>query len=164
MNIEIVEFYPTSLDQAQETLIGTLRIKLSDFGIHILGIQVSKRKNLWHFRLPARYSTHHETGEQIFYPLIAFDYKEQQQTLMVAIREKGRAFIEKRLADTERRLVIPPKKQKQPKPPQQAQLTIETTQIPIALQKAKSSSRKSIIAKPFDFVDPPFSKKAQECN
>src|ERR1700733_7278405 len=101
MNIEIVEFYPLEWNEVKGLLTGTLRVKLPDLGIHILGIHVSKRKDFWYFNLPGRNGIHHETGEIVRYPFIAFDDREKQHALMEAIRQQGRAFIEKRLADNE---------------------------------------------------------------
>lgn len=104
MNIEIVEFYLIKQNKDKDHLSGTLRVKLSDFGIHILGIIVSKRKDFWHFLLPGKITAHHQTGKSIRFPFITFENREKQQELLDSIREKGRAFIEKRFADKE----IPP--------------------------------------------------------
>lgn len=45
MNIKILEFYPLQQNDERITLTGTLRIKLSDVEIHILGVFVSRRKD-----------------------------------------------------------------------------------------------------------------------
>jgi len=117
MNIEIIGFYPIELNEAKELLNGTLRIKLPDIGIHILGVFVSKRNGSWFFSLPGRKSEHHETGEQIRYPFIVFENRDQQKDLMAAIREKAPIFIEKRLADTENPLIFPERQKKEEKNP-----------------------------------------------
>lgn len=109
MNIEILEFYLTLLDQEREILTGTLRIKLCGLGIHILGAYVSRRKNSWYFSLPGRKGVHHETGESVRYPFIVFEDQEEQRALIEAIKEQGRIFVEKRLADTNNPLVVPQK-------------------------------------------------------
>jgi hypothetical protein len=119
MKIEIVEFYPMEHDERKEFLNGTLRVKLLDIGIHILGIYVSKKKDFWFFNLPGKLATHHETGESVRYPFIVFEDLDKQKDLITAIREQGRAFIEKRLVDVENPLVFPqkskiPSKQVQP--------------------------------------------------
>lgn len=107
MNIEIIEFYPNEWREEKGSLTGTLRVRLADFGIHILGVFVSKRNGFWFFSLPGRKSEHHETGEKIRYPFIVFEDHERQKGLMAAIREKAPIFIEKRLADTEKPLIFP---------------------------------------------------------
>jgi hypothetical protein len=99
MNIEIVEFFPIEIDQGTGYLSGTLRICLSDIGIHILGIHVTKRKNSWFFSLPGRVANDHRNGKPIRYPFICFEDRETQKQLIDAIREKGRVFIEKRLSE-----------------------------------------------------------------
>ena len=45
MKVEVIEFYPLEYKKEKEFLCGTLRIKLPDIGIHLLGIFVSKTKN-----------------------------------------------------------------------------------------------------------------------
>lgn len=111
MIVEIIEFYPLQRDEVKDTLTGTLRIKLPDLGIHILGIYLSKKKDYWHFILPGQKSTHHQTGEIVRYPVLAFDDPLKQKELIDAIRSNAPAFIEKRLADVENPLIFPDKKQ-----------------------------------------------------
>jgi hypothetical protein len=110
MNVEIVEFYPSEKNEEKGDFKGTLRIKLPDIGIHILGVLVSQHNGFWFFSLPGRKSRHHKTGEEIRYPFIGFEDREQQKELIAAIREKGRAFIESRLADTTNPIVWPQQK------------------------------------------------------
>jgi len=110
MNIENIEFYPNERNEEKDSLTGTLRIKLPDIGIHILGVFVSKHNGFWFFSLPGRKSKHHETGTDVRYPFIGFENREQQKELIAAIREKGRAFIESKLADTTNPIVWPKKK------------------------------------------------------
>lgn len=111
MNIEVVEFYPHEINDEKESLSGTLRIKLVDSAIHILGIFVSKRKNYWHFNLPGRTGVNHLTGEHVRYPYIVFEDREQHRALIAAIKEQGPTFIERRLADFERTIVFSKKQQ-----------------------------------------------------
>lgn len=110
MNIEIVDFYPIAIEE-DEGLTGTIRVRLLDFGIDILGIFVQKRKDSWYFTFPGKTARHHKTGEEIRYPFIVFEDREKQKVLMAAIRAQGRDFIEQRLADTENPLWLPVKKQ-----------------------------------------------------
>lgn len=113
MNVEIVEFYPIEWKKERDSLTATLRIRIPDIGIHILGIYVSKAKDRCFFSLPGRLGTHHETGEAVRYPFIIFEDREKQKELMTAIREKGKGFIEKRLDDIENSLVWPQKQKKE---------------------------------------------------
>jgi hypothetical protein len=73
MNVEILDFYPIEKNENKGTLTGTLRIKLPDLGIHILGIFVFRKNDFWQFRLPGRSGTHHETGASVRYPFIVFE-------------------------------------------------------------------------------------------
>lgn len=107
MNIEVVDFFPIEKDEAKGLMKGTMRIMLPDIGIHIMGILVVKHRYGWYFDIPRKRSIHHETGEPVKYPVFAFDDREQQHSLMLAIREKGRAYIEKRLEDKENPLQWP---------------------------------------------------------
>lgn len=113
MNIEIIEFYPIDGNLEKGILTGTLRAKLPDLGLHILGIYVSKRKDCYFFQLPGSRGTHHETGESIRYPYIAFEDRDQQQQFISEIRERGCEFIEARLSDKENPIVFPIKKEGQ---------------------------------------------------
>ena len=105
MKIEVIEFFPITRDDVRGVLTGTLRVKIPEVGLHILGIFVSKKKNFWFFTLPGKKGIHHETGEPVRYPFVVFE-GEQQRELMDAIRTHGRAYIEKRLDDKENPLVI----------------------------------------------------------
>src|ERR1700722_5707218 len=146
MNVEIIEFYPLEKNE-DKTLTGTLRVKLPDLGVHILGIYVSKRKDFWYFSLPGTKGIHHETGKNIRYPFIAFEDREKQQALLEAIRVQGRAFIEKRLADNENPLVFPQKRQPEPKKAEPAKV----------IDVAPAPKETEAIAKPKQkvWVDPP---------
>ncbi len=107
MNVEVVEFYPLTRDETRGVLTGTLRVKILDFGLHILGVFVSKKNDSYFFALPGKKTTHSETNETCRYPFVVFEDRERQQLLMEAIREKGRNYIEKRLSDTANPLAIP---------------------------------------------------------
>ena len=106
MNIEIIEFYPIERNKEKDILTGTLRVKLPDIGIHILGIYVSKRKDCWFFVMPGKRAIHHQTGELIRFIFLVFDDKDRQRELMDAVRKHGQAFIENRLADTKNPLIF----------------------------------------------------------
>jgi len=111
MNIEIIEFYPIDRNIDRDILTGTLRVKLVDAGIHILGIYVSKRKDKFFFLLPGKKTIHHVTGEPVRFPFLVFEDKDRQRELMDAVRKHGQAFIENRLADTKNPLVFHKKKE-----------------------------------------------------
>lgn len=107
MNVEIVEFYPIEGNESTGFISGTLKARLPEQGIIIMGIFVSRSKGRYFFSMPGRMDTHHETGEKIRYPAFVFEDREKQKVLVEAIREKGMAFIEARLADPERPLAFP---------------------------------------------------------
>lgn len=81
-------------------------VNLPDLGIHILGVYFSKRKDTWYFKVPFRKGIHHETGEEVTYPLFVFEEHEKQRAFINALHVKGREFIENRLSDTENPLVF----------------------------------------------------------
>lgn len=147
MNIEVIEFYPTEYREDKGILTGTLRIKLPDIGIHILGIYVSKRKNSWFFTMPGRNGVHHETGESIRFPFLVFEDREKQKELLVAIREKGKAFIENKL-DAESPFSVM-KGNQQPKIPKACDNVTETKQATSIVKK----SERTIAMK--EWIDPP---------
>lgn len=104
MEIEIVEFYPLEGNESTGFISGTLKIRLSEQGIIIMGVFVSRSKGRYFFSMPGRMGVHHKTGEKIRYPAIVFEDHEKQKELMEAIRNKAPAFIEMRLANVERPL------------------------------------------------------------
>lgn len=110
MNVKFVEFYPISGDESVDVFTGTIRVKLPDLSLDILGIFVSKKKNTWFFGLPGRQGIDAKSGEKIRYPFIVFEDREQQKALLSAIRERAPAFIEKRTIDKENPIVWPEKK------------------------------------------------------
>ena len=112
MEIEVIEFFPFSFVKERETLSGTLRIRIVDLKINLLGVFVSRRKDSWQFSMPGRKATHHQTGEEIRYPYFVFEEKWMQRELMDQIRLKGKEFIEARLADSSRPLMMPETKGK----------------------------------------------------
>ena len=128
MNLEVIEFYPIERNDNRGILTGTLRVKLPDIGIHILGIYVSKVKDRWFFSLPSRSGKHHETSEPVRYPFIAFEEQEKQRELMQTIREKGIIFIEKRLSEIDNTSTCSQRherKERQPQTPKQKENTTE---------------------------------------
>ena len=101
MNLEIVEFYPTERHDAKEFLNGTMRIKLPDLGIHILGVFLTKKKTRYYFNMPAKIGLDPKSKEKIRYPVFVFDDKEKQKQFIEAVQIKGRNFIEAWLLKTE---------------------------------------------------------------
>lgn len=99
MNVEIMEFYPLERNDDRGILTGTLRVRLPDIGIQILGIFVSKKRQFWHLSLPIKQSTHHKTGAPVRYPTVVFDDDEKQSDLIAGIRTHGRTFVERWLMD-----------------------------------------------------------------
>lgn len=131
MHIEILEFYLIEHNEVKGILRGTLRVKLPDLGIHILGICVNKQKDRWYFSLPGRQAKHHETGQMVRYPFIAFEDKDKQRELIESIREQAPEFIEKRMTDTEKQLIFPERQKKEEKKPllQKAKNSVKETKI-----------------------------------
>ena len=113
--IEVMEFYPNNDKKIDPLIIGSLKIKLIESGIYLLGINVIKNKKFWFFNMPGRFGFHHETGIRIRYPFFCFDDRDKQVKLISEIREKGRAFVEKWLYENSPIIPIKPK-HKKPKP------------------------------------------------
>lgn len=95
MKIELIEFYP--LERTEKKLRGSLRVRLPEIGIDLLGIRVLYSKGRWFFRLPGQKSVHHETGEAVFFPVVSFNDREKHKHLFEALSEQAPAFIEERV-------------------------------------------------------------------
>lgn len=106
MNIQILDCFAIARDDEKGLMTGSLKVKLPDLGIHILGVYFSKRKDTWYFKVPFRKGIHHETGEEVTYPLLVFEERKKQREFINALRVKGREFVENKLADTENPLVF----------------------------------------------------------
>lgn len=118
---------------------GTLRVKLPEIGIDILGIFAGKRPDgSYFFFLPVKYGIDAKTGQKVQYPIITFHDKEKRKALMETIREQGLAFIEKRLADQENPITFPKKKINEPKLDRQSK----------PLENSTDAKQKASIAKP----------------
>jgi len=94
LNIEIIEFYLKEQNESKGFLNGTMRIKLPEIAIHILGINVVKKKDYWFFELPSRIGFDHLKEKATRYPCFSFEDKEKQRSLIEAIKMKGKEFIE----------------------------------------------------------------------
>jgi|SRR6185295_11816685 len=113
MNIEIIEFYPLFRDAYQYT--GTLRLRLIDIGIDLLGVHVKRTKDRWFFNIPFKTGIDDE-GKQVQYPLVSFSDKEKQRDLINTLREKAPAFIEERIKDPLKPIVFKEKQNKKQLP------------------------------------------------
>ena len=142
------------ISRRQGVINRTLRVKLPDIGIHILGIWVNKRKDNWHFSLPSRQGIHHKTGESVRYPIVLFEDREKQQALIIAIREKGSAFIERRLADTENPLVFPKENRKEVKQDETSKARDSSLEAKKTAFIEKAAPIKSIVSKEWRDLPP----------
>lgn len=101
MNVEILEFYPLEKNESGTKINGTIRVRLPDIGVQILGIYVTKKNNTWFFNLPKKNGVDKNTGEKIFYRTFLFEDHEKNADMINAIREKGIEFIENQMKDPE---------------------------------------------------------------
>jgi hypothetical protein len=82
MNIEIIEFVPIEMDNETGYLSGTIRVCLSNIGIHILGVFSSRKKGRWFFSLPTKIGTDHRDGKKVRYPCILFEDREMKRKII----------------------------------------------------------------------------------
>ena len=108
MNIEIIDFYPLYRDAYQYT--GTIRLRIIDIGIDLLGVHVKRTKDRWFFNIPFKTGVD-DKGNAVQYPLISFEDKNKQRALVNSIREKAPAFIEERIKDPLKPIIFLEKKQ-----------------------------------------------------
>lgn len=165
MKIEIVEFYPLERNEEKKFLNGTLKVKLVDLGIVLLGIFVSKKKENWFFSLPTRgdgiNSKNPENGKSIRYPVFVFEDQEKQRAFLEAIRVKGRIFIEHRLSDAEKPLIFPRKQQQLTKPADTPKMRDKAVESKETASIEKSKSIQSIASKEWRDLPPRSVKPTQ---
>ena len=143
MNIEIMDVYPIGENPLNEAVFGTLRVKLVDFGIELLGVFFVKKifpEVRWSFSLPMRVGIDHVTGKRIPYPTITFTDPKMQIALMDALFDQAPSYIEARMADAERPLIFPIQK---PRPSEYAR-SLKQSKPPAATQKVKDAPLKTV--------------------
>lgn len=153
--IEIVEFYPIARDEEKDHLFGTLRVKIPTLGIDLLGITVVKKKGYWNVSLPGK--TGQETGKPVWYPLISLENREEHQTLVRELREKGIEFVQKKLADTEHPLIFPQNNQRFQQHSQAQEANKPVSMPQPSIKRGNQCKAPSIQKKPVSkiFVTPP---------
>jgi hypothetical protein len=155
MNVEVIEFYPISENERKGTLTGTIRIRLPDSGIHILGVIAEKKKNSCSFKIPYKKGFCHKTGADTNFPVLSFEDKERQRLFMEAVKEKGTEFIEAWLLKSDSR-------EKQPLNELKAREQVEvkeTYEKPIEAKGTVYSQKLIPRVKKKEYRDPPPLKK-----
>jgi hypothetical protein len=127
MKIEILEYYPHPADQKKHLHNGTLRIRLPEFKISLLGVSsVQLLSGKWVFSVPSKRSDDHRKNKIIRYPLVSFDDRSAMKTLFAELKTKAPSFIEKWLES---------KKQQQQ---QKEQISVAEWRDPPAIKSKKT--------------------------
>jgi len=147
MRIEIIEFYPI---ESKGPLIGTLRVKLVDQGLDILGVQVFFRDGRWFFRLPSRQGIHHETKKPVWYPLVSLSDPLLQKELIGEIHRQVPAFIQERFPDKLKTDLTIHSQMKEKQPQQE-----KTSPPPPIATADKKTASKAVLG---EWRDPPKNK------
>jgi len=137
MKIEFVEFYPTEIKSKH--IAGSLRIKLVDKGIDLLGIYCIRKAKKTLIRMPFRMGYDFEEKKPNLFPFVSFEDKDYFKELIKFLIDNAGEFIDKRCRDT----VNPPKL-----------LTKEHQEIINEFRRKKkfAPSQKSTVKA---FIDPP---------
>lgn len=130
MQIELVEFYPVEV--SKKKVQGTLRIRLPNYGIEILGVQYLQQRDKLFIRLPGRKSHDHITGKEIWYPLISFVEKKTMADLINELKRLAPSFVQDRLKDI-RSSDQPPMNIKPRIKIERAKTSFKTAQTPISV-------------------------------
>jgi len=94
MKIEIVEFFPVKRDDKKNLLQGTMRLRLPEIGINILGVNYSQNKKSIFFTLPGKWGFNKTTKKDVRYPIFSFSDKETQDKFIKTLRSEGKKFID----------------------------------------------------------------------
>lgn len=94
MNVEVTEFYETSDEDG--VMSGRMDIILTNIGITLRGIHVTKCHGDWYFHLPYDSFTYDHGISLIRYPVFSFIDVTKTEQLKAMIREKGVEYIEKK--------------------------------------------------------------------
>ncbi len=136
MKVEICEFYPS---ESKGPLIGTLRVKLVDQGIDLLGVQVFFRDGRWFIRMPSRQGIHHETKKPVWFPLVSLSDPLLQRELISELQQQAPAFIEERFPGKLKTDLISPSQLKEKQPQQENE-----RQTPTSAAAGKKTAPKAI--------------------
>lgn len=93
MNIEILEFYEVSRNDEKKILLGTIRVRLTDLGIDILGIYITRKNKSFYFNMPSRLGKDHVTKKSITYPVFVFSERDNQRKFMNSLIKKGTDYL-----------------------------------------------------------------------
>lgn len=111
MKIEIIEFYPIKIKEP-EIISGTIKIKLTEIGLYMQGIYVSKFKNKWSINLPGQIGFDPIEKKKCRFTYLFFEDQITQKTLIKSLREIVPSFIEKRISDKSKPLTFQPSRLK----------------------------------------------------
>lgn len=101
MEIEILEFYAVDRERNKnKKTLGTIRVRLPEIDVDILGITVTKSKDGFLFHVPSKHGVLKKTGESIRYPLINFSNRDKQRDFKYALAKTATEYMLK-LTETE---------------------------------------------------------------
>jgi hypothetical protein len=98
MNIEIVDFFPNTVQKQKNKICGTMHVYLADLEVDIRGICVHFTLNGSLFiGMPGAFGIDQETGKKVRYPTFSFTSQQKRKELMQTIKIKAREYIQKNL-------------------------------------------------------------------
>ena len=99
MKIEFVGFYPSKVRKNYKSPLGTCHIYLCEpYNMDIRGILVSKRGKSTYFLLPVSKGYDEDTGNHVFYPIVAFTDLKIKEEILKFLQSEGMKEVEKVLS------------------------------------------------------------------
>lgn len=96
MKIEILQYYEIDKSELRnKNTLGTLRIKMPEFGIELLGIIVSKTNKGYFFNIPFKRTGDKEGKSLVQYPCFVFSDEKMQKDFIESLKIVGTAYMTK---------------------------------------------------------------------
>jgi len=97
MKLEIIEFYPTVWDKQRDFMHGTMRVKLPEYRIEILGVCVTYKNDMWHIKLPNKPGYDNIKNKHTRYPLVNFIDEDEKRQFFDILLKTAPDFIMNRI-------------------------------------------------------------------
>lgn len=77
--VEVLDFYPEEPNKKKSCFVGTLKIRIPEMGLTLMGIRVLNIEGSFKYEVPSSKTICHKTHKSVRFPHIAFESKEAKE-------------------------------------------------------------------------------------